>query len=149
MKPKLTPLSFLTVVLLSLGPQARAQNTAFSYQGRLDSGGVPASGLYDFRFRLASDPFANNYVDGSVLTNGVPVTNGLFTVAIDFGAGIFNGSNYWLELDVRTNGGGLYTTLNPLQPLTPAPYAIFANAANTASNLAGVLPASLLSGAYG
>src|SRR5260370_42318481 len=98
MNSKLTPFVFLALAVLSLGPQARAQNTAFTYQGRLDSGGVPASGLYDFRFRLASDPFANNYVDGSVLTNGVPVTNGLFTVAIDFGAGIFNGSNFWLEL---------------------------------------------------
>ena len=149
MKPKLTPFVCFTLALFWLCPQARTQNSAFTYQGRLDNGGVPTSGLYDFRFRLASDPFANNYVDGSVLTNGVPVTNGLFTVTIDFGATVFNGSNYWLEVDVRTNGGGLYATLNPLQPLTPAPYALFANAANTASNLTGALPSSLLSGAYG
>src|SRR5258708_16451687 len=127
MKSKLTPFLFLIVAILSVGLQARAQNTAFTYQGRLDSGGVPATGLYDFRFRLASDPFANNYVDGSVLTNGVPVTNGLFTVTIDFGAGIFSGSNYWLEVDVRTNSGCPYAALNPLQALTPAPYPLFAN----------------------
>jgi hypothetical protein len=34
-----------------------------------------------------------------VFTNAIPVTNGLFTTTIDFGAGFFNGSNYWLEGD--------------------------------------------------
>ena len=47
------------------------------------------------------------------------MTNGLFMVTLDFGAGIFNGSNYWLEVSVRTNGAGGYTTLAPLQSLTP------------------------------
>ena len=83
---------------------AHAQGTAFTYQGRLNDGGNPANGSYDFRFRLASDPLANNYIGGNLLTNGVSVTNGLFAVALDFGAGIFSGSNYWLEVDVRTNG---------------------------------------------
>jgi len=32
---------------------------------------------------------------------------------------VFNGSNYWLEIAVRTNSGGAYTTLAPLQPITP------------------------------
>ena len=53
------------------------------------------------------------------------MTNGLFTTALDFG-GIFTGSNYWLEIGVRTNGIGGFVRLNPRQPLTPAPYAIFA-----------------------
>src|SRR6202008_3815680 len=85
----------------------------------------------------------NTQAGGAVLTNAVPVSNGLFTVTIDFGAGFFNGSNYWLEVDVRTNGAGGYANLNPLQALTPAPYAIFAA---TASNLNGTLPTAQLSG---
>lgn len=125
------------------GFECFSQGTSFTYQGRLNSGGVAANGLFDFRFRLAADPLANNYVDGPFLTNGIGVTNGLFITTVDFGPGVFSGSNYWLEVDVRTNGAGAYTTLSPLQSLTPTPYAIFANGA---SNLLGTLPAAQLSG---
>jgi hypothetical protein len=131
-------------VLSAVSFSAFGQGTAFTYQGRLNSGGNPANGNYDFRFRVASDPFANNYVGSSFITNGVPVAGGLFVVTLDFGTGIFTGSNYWLEVNVRTNGAGSYTVLNPLQPLTPTPYAQFAA---TSSNLSGTLPATQLSGA--
>ncbi len=122
---------------------ACAQGTAFTYQGRLNANGGPANGTYDFRFRLASDALANNYVGSSYLTNGIVVASGLFMVTMDFGPGILTGSNYWLEVDVRTNNGLGYTTLSPLQPLTPTPYAVFAN---SSSNLLGVLSAGQLSG---
>ncbi len=39
--------------------QLSAQGTAFTYQGRLNNGGSPATGLYDFRFKLYVDPFGN------------------------------------------------------------------------------------------
>jgi trimeric autotransporter adhesin len=126
--------------------QVEGQGTAFTYQGRLNDGGNPANGRYDFRFRIASDPLGNNYVGNAFLTNGIPVSNGLFTATMDFGPGVFTGSNDWLEVDVRTNGIGGYTALNPLQALTPTPYAIFAS---TASNLSGTLPAGQLTGTYG
>ena len=122
----------------------QAQGPAFTYQGRLNDTGSPANGSYDFRFRLASDPLGTNFVAGPLLTNGITVSSGLFTVGLNFGAGVFTGSNYWLEVDVRTNGGGNYTSLTPLQPLTPSPYAIMAN---SASNVLGTLPAAQLSGA--
>jgi hypothetical protein len=67
----------------------------------------------------------------------------LFAVTLDFGNGVFIGPARWLELDVRTNGNGAFTTLLPLQPILPMPYAIMAN---TASNLLGTLPAAQLSG---
>jgi hypothetical protein len=118
------------------------QGTAFTYQGRLNIGGAPANGLYDFRFRLDADPVGNTIL-ATVLTNAVGVTNGLFMNAIDFGPGWFNGSNYWLEVDVRTNNAVTYTVLSPFQPFTPTPYAVFAT---TASNLSGTLPAGQLSG---
>jgi formylglycine-generating enzyme required for sulfatase activity len=121
-----------------------AQGTGFTYQGRLQEAGSPANGNYDFRFRIASDALGNNYVGSPFLTNAVPVSNGLFTVTLDFGAGIFTGPSYWLQVDVRTNGAGGYTALSPLQPLTPTPYAVMAN---SASNLLGTLPAAQLSGA--
>ena len=136
----------LLVATINYQPSTQAQGTAFTYQGRLNAGGGLASGLYDFRFRLYSDPLGNTQVGTSYLTNDIPAANGLFCTTIDFGTGLFNGSNYWLEVDVRTNGAGGYTVLNPLQAVTPTPYAVFAN---TASNLSGTLSAGQLSGVLG
>jgi hypothetical protein len=52
------------------------------------------------------------------------VTNGLFTVQLDFGAGAFQGDARWLQIAVKCAGDASYTTLSPRQPLTPAPYAL-------------------------
>src|ERR1700756_3702802 len=112
------PLLIILALLASWYPAA-AQGTAFTYQGRLNESGSGANGSYDFRFKLFVDPFGNTQAGSAVLTNAVPVSNGLFVVTIDFGAGVFNGSNYWLEVDVRTNGAAGYVNLNPLQSLTP------------------------------
>ena len=135
----------LTFIILhsSFCLPASAQGTAFTYQGRLNSSGAATSGSYDFRFRLASDAFGNNYVGSALLLNAAPVSNGLFTATLDFGAGIFTGSNYWLEVAVKTNAAVSYTVLMPLQAVTPTPYAIMAD---SASNLLGNLPAAKLSG---
>lgn len=107
-----------------------AQGTAFTYQGCLKTSGVPANGSYDFRFRLAADAQGNQYVGSAYLASGIPVTEGLFMMTMDFGPGIFTGSNYWLEVAVRTNGAYTdYTVLSPLQSIAPTPYAIFAGEA--------------------
>ena len=60
------------------------------------------------------------------------VSNGLFTVPLNFGPGVFTGTNYWVELGVRTNGGAGFATLVPRQQLTPAPYALYAPQASNA-----------------
>lgn len=125
--------------------QVRAQNTAFSYQGRLNFNNVAASGNYDFRFRLAADANGNNLIASPVLTNAVPVTNGLFVATLDFGSGVFTGNPCWLQIEVKTNGASSYTTLFPLQALTATPYATFAN---TASNISGTISSANLSGSY-
>ena len=146
MKTKLRFLFLALALLATLNPQLStfAQGTAFTYQGRLNSSGNPANGSYDFRFKLYSDPLGNTQVGTSYLTNAIPVTTGLFTTMIDFGAGIFTGSNCWLEVDVRTNGVGSYTVLSLLQAVTPTPYAVFAN---TASNVSGTVSTAQISGA--
>ena len=137
MKKKLQGAVLLLLAVFNLQHStAHAQGTAFTYQGRLNSGGSAASGSYDFRFKLYADALGNVQVGGSYLTNAIPVTNGLFLTTIDFGAGIFTGNNYWLEVDVKTNGAGSYTVLNPFQSVTPTPYAVFANAA---SNILGTI----------
>lgn len=132
--------AWVTLALLST---ARAQGTAFTYQGRLNSGTNPATGIYDLRFTVY-DAVSGGSVAGSALTNAAtPVTNGLFTVMLDFGSGVFTGSARWLDIGVRTNGGGAFTTLSPRQKLTPTPYAVMAT---TATTLLGTLPATQLGG---
>jgi hypothetical protein len=57
--------------------------------------------------------------------NDWPVSDGLFTVELDFGSDIFSGDALWLEVSVAP-GGGDFTTLSPRQPLNAAPYALYA-----------------------
>ena len=96
-----------------------AQGTAFTYQGRLLSGGQPANGSYDLQFTL-TDALSGGSRIGAALTNApVPVSNGLFVVVLDFGSGAFDGSPRWLEIGVRTQGGaGAYAALSPRQAIT-------------------------------
>jgi trimeric autotransporter adhesin len=126
--------------------QVFAQGTAFTYQGHLNDGGAPANGNYDLVFTIY--PSASGATGGfGVFTNSaVAVTNGLFTVSLDFGIGVFTGPDRWLQIDVRTNGVGAFASLTPRQKLTPTPYAIFAN---TSSNLSGTVAATQLSGTVG
>ncbi|HEY3855602.1 MAG TPA: hypothetical protein VGO67_14520 [Verrucomicrobiae bacterium] len=127
------------------GPNCYAQGTAFSYQGQLMNNGQAASGNYDITFTL----FAYSqygFPVGPVLTNiDTPVSGGLFSTTLDFGT-VFNGSTYWLEIAVRTNGNGYFTTLEPRQLLTPVPYAVFsANASNALAALTATTAASAAS----
>ena len=104
-----------------------AQGTAFTYQGRLTENGSPANGDYDLQFVLFSALTVGNPVGPTNTVAPVPVSNGLFTVTLDFGSVVFDGSARWLEIALRTNGSaGAYTPLAPRQPVTPAPYAIHA-----------------------
>ena len=143
----------LLLLLSILNPQLStlAQGTAFTYQGRLNDGANPANGSYDLRF-IVYDNGVGGSQQGPVLTNSaIAVSNGLFTATLDFG-NQFPGAGRWLEIAVRTNGGGAFTPLASRQSLTPAPYAITsANLSGTlpASQLSGNLPGSLLSGTYG
>ena len=78
------------------------------------------------------------------------LSNGLFTVTLDFGAGIFDGTSRWLELGVRTNGGGAFGFLTPRQAVTPTPYAIYsasAASAGTAGSATTAATATNFSGA--
>lgn len=116
----------LGAVLAGLLPRGLAQGTAFTYQGQLSTGSQPASGSYDLR-AIVYDAEVGGAQIGSVVTNlAVPVAGGFFTTRLDFGPGVFSGPARWLELGVRTAGGGAFTTLSPRQPLAAAPYALYA-----------------------
>ena len=108
-------------------PQA-AFGTGFTYQGQLKNGSSAINGNCDLAFRLYDAATSGNLV-GSPLTQTVPITNGLFTRQLDFGASAFNGNARWLDLLVRCpSGSGSYTVLNPRQQLTATPYSLFSAA---------------------
>ena len=137
------------LALLTINPQlstAFAQGTAFTYQGRLNAAGSPASGNYDLSFTLFNTNVTGTVIAGPVTNSATAVSNGLFTTTIDFGPGVFTGGSNWLEIAVSTNGANSFTTLAPRQQLTPTPYAVYAESAN-AANLVGTVPLPQLPGA--
>lgn len=114
-----------------------AQGTAFTYQGRLNDGASPASGSYDLSFTLYGGPLLGTPLAGPLTNSAVPVTNGLFTVPLDFGSQ-FPGADRWLRIAARTNGASAFTILFPRQQLTPTPYAITAESVSPGGGLTGV-----------
>ena len=109
-------------------PQAPL-GTAFTYQGRLLDGGVPADNPngYDFEFTLYDDPSAGSVVAGPLNFNDHQVDYGLFTVTLDFGSDVFTGDARWMRIGVRPwDSTGAYTYLDPRQELTPTPHALYA-----------------------
>ena len=123
---------FLTLLLVFAARPLSAQTTAFTYQGRLNDNGSPASGNYDLRFTIFDSAGGTNFVGGPLTNAATPVSNGLFTTTLDFGAGVFNGADRFLEIGVRTNNsGGPYQVLSPRQLLTSTPYATRAGSSAT------------------
>ena len=93
MKTK-TLLAFtILTCLLTLPAALRAQGTAFTYQGRLQSNANPPTGLYDMTFDLYTASGGGAHVGPTFVALNVGVTNGLFMVIMDFGT-VFNGTPY-------------------------------------------------------
>ncbi|WP_395375392.1 hypothetical protein [Marinicella sp. W31] len=116
----------LSLILMALagGAVAVNQGSEFTYQGELMASGAPANGTYDFEFYLFLVDQNGSDV-GMVTVDDVTVTNGVFSVEIDYGHPVFTGDAYWLEVAVREGAsGGSYTTLAPRQPITATPYAL-------------------------
>lgn len=148
LKNYLVPFGLAAVLLSTLSAPlsiAHAQGTAFTYQGVLQDGGAPATGLYDLEFRAFDAVFGGAQQGGTLTPQDVPVTNGLFTVTLDFGGGVFTGPARWLNIAVRPGASvGAYTDMLPRQPLMPAPYAVFAGG-TAAAGVTGTLPDARLS----
>ena len=98
--------------------------SAFTYQGSLASGGVPSNGLHDLRFELYDASSGGTQMGGTVSLNAVPVTDGVFSVTLDFGSSWFIGEARWLRVEVRASGSGSSFTDLGRQELTPTPFAI-------------------------
>lgn len=129
-------LSFFTT------PAAAQSQTAFTYQGRLDDAGLPASGLYDLRFtvlNVASGP--GTLLGPTVCIDAVQVTGGLFSVEVDFGFGAWlSAPSAFLQVEARADGtpancaAGAYTALTPRTRLTAAPRSASTRGINVAAD---------------
>jgi hypothetical protein len=126
----------LFLFFLVVFPQAHAETTSFSYQGRLNVAGSPANGLYDLSFGLYPANIGGQPMGGILITNTLSVTNGLFVTLLDFGK-VFDGTTYWLEIGVRTNGNGGFVLLTPRTPMQSTPYAQHAASASSFIGMIG------------
>src|SRR5271166_3716083 len=142
-KPTLRMLAVAALLLLTINSwfsNANAQGAAFTYQGQLQNNGSPANGSYSFAFSLYNTSTGGSAIAGPLTNSAVGVTNGLFTVLVDFGPNAFTGTSNWLQIAVATNGSGTFTNLSPRQQVTPTPYALYtpnAGSAASANSVAG------------
>lgn len=125
LRPATMLATVFALLLTAASAIAAPLGTNFTYQGKLQKDAAPYTGTADMLFRLYDDVGAGAQVGADVTLAGVNVTDGLFTVDLDFGS-VFDGTALWLEVQVLTPGEGDYTTLAPRQLLAAAPYALHA-----------------------
>ncbi len=116
----LTPIVLAVLALLLAAPALTAgtSDTAFTYQGRLRSGALPANGTFNMDFALWDALSGGAQVGVTIAIVGQPVASGVFSAQLDFGASVYDGTPRWLEITV--NG----STLSPRQALTGAPFSV-------------------------
>jgi len=134
----------LPLIFLFSASTVFAQGTAFTFQGKLGDSGTPVSGSFDMQFKLFAGPDRDpNNPDlgltGTPITMPlVQVTNGVFTVQLDFGSAALPGSDRFLEIGVRRNNAEPYSVLSPRSKITSSPYAIRSLNATNATNADGL-----------
>lgn len=138
----------LAAIAAPFAALAQPLGTTFTYQGQLTDAGQPATGLYDLQVCLFDSPSNPAPITCAPDFGDVPVEDGVFTLALDFGATPFAGQQRYLELRVRAGAAtGGYTILSPRQLVRATPEALRAAAASAApwSGLTGV-PAGFADG---
>ena len=114
--------AYLALVLLAT--TGWAQTTAFNYQGRLTDMGNPASGNYQFQFKLFDAATGGTQIGSTIPDVNLTVTQGVFNTQLDFGVSAFPGADRFLEISVRRNAGESYVLLSPRQQIASSPYSI-------------------------
>ena len=116
MKTLFACLLFVAVVGQAL---AAAQAEDFSYQGRLELNGQPASGTFPMTFTLFDAQSGGNQVGAPDVHSNVNVSGGGFGVLLSF-PGAFTGTQLWLEVTVDGQ------VITPRHKVAAAPVAQFA-----------------------
>ena len=115
---------FGTVFFIFLAAQMiAAQTTAFNYQGKLTDAGTPQA-AYQMQFKLFDTEAGGSQIGNTVDNSAVAVSDGVFSVLLDFGTNAFSGSNRYLEISVRRDANESYTVLTPRQQIASSPYSI-------------------------
>ena len=133
MNKRIIVFSILLALSCFLPLTTQAQTTTFTYQGRLSDSSAQANGTYDLSFALFDAPTGGAQI-GAPQTRTVTISNGTFTVQLDFNAAAFPGADRYLEISVKRSPDTGFTTLQPRQQITSTPYAVRALAATTADN---------------
>ena len=121
---------------------ALAQGTAFTYQGQLKNSGAAVNSATDMQFSLWTAASGGSQVGSTVTNLAVPVSQGLFSSAVDFGVNPYTSSqSLFLQIAVRNPAGsGSYVPMGSRQAITPAPFSLATRGLNVnASNRAGIL----------
>jgi hypothetical protein len=109
----------------SLLAQTTDLSDSFTYQGYLTDATGTVNQFCDFQFGLFTALTGGVQFGSTQTKTNVVVNNGVFTVVLDFGTAVFNGTDRYLDIQVRCpTGSGTYTTLTPRQAITPTPYAL-------------------------
>ena len=108
----------LALVLLGLSSALVA--APMTYQGQLDRSGSPYSGQVDMEFALYDAASGGSQVTGAISKSSVPVEKGVFSVSLDFGDDVFDGSARYLAVSVDGS------ELSPRQQVGSVPVAQFA-----------------------
>ena len=110
----------IIVACLSIAPiaKAAANDTSLTYQGELKQNGGLANGTFDMDFSLWDAASAGTQVRSTISLANVPVSDGRFSVELDFGSDAFNNEDRWLQIEVERS------VLLPRQPITRSPYSI-------------------------
>ncbi|KAB2901758.1 MAG: hypothetical protein F9K31_00780 [Dokdonella sp.] len=107
------------MLCLALAGAGVAHAESFNYHGSLSAAGEPASGQYDLRLTLYSAAQGGNVVAGPIDVHGVAVTDGNFSVPVDFGASLAGSAQTWLAVAVKS-GNGAWEALDGRSPVAPA-----------------------------
>lgn len=109
---------------LSLEAQTTDYATDFTYQGYLEDTGMPVNDTCDMQFTLYDALTLGNVIGKVQTITNIAVSDGIFTVMLDFEAEAFDGIDHYLEIAIDCKQSGNYATLSPRQAITPAPYAL-------------------------
>ena len=98
----------LTVSVTAL--HAEPLGTEFTFQGKLRDGNRDVDELIDMQFTLYDAAVDGNAVSVTLVFDGQPgnqpsvdVVKGSFSMGLDFGSSIFDGSALWVQVEVRTH----------------------------------------------
>jgi hypothetical protein len=98
-------LSFVFILIAMNAIAISAQTSTFTYQGRLTDGPSPASGTYQMTFSLFDQlaPGGSTQIGSTITNTNVTVTNGTFTVQLDFSpiTPFATGADRFLEISVK------------------------------------------------